>query len=151
MAIRKMKKAEVVECLSGWVRDRVLESIPVLSVVLDTASDLPAYKDLELANIRTVLEAALEVCGLEKAPDASELVRLQARIHAIIGPGFMFLPGTATTNPSGFYVDTRCGRTKGGLRRLYAAVKELKEFAVKESLDPAKLPELPSFHNCGIW
>jgi hypothetical protein len=143
---------DVLAYLPDWhARGRVLPAIPVVAALLNEARKYRRYKSWMIRNMEITLAAMLEVTGSEEVPPVNQLVDQQARLHAMIGPNFMFLPGFATEQPADFYIDDRCGRTAAPKRTVYAAVKELAAHAVVHGLDPHKLPPLPQFPSCGVW
>lgn len=83
----------------------------------------------------------------------------QARIIAMIGPGFGFLPRSACCQPGSFYIDDRCrvaiikqgGRTAYPRRLIYREVAALATLAKSLGIDPENVPGYPNFHNCGAW
>jgi len=73
----------------------------------------------------------------------------QAAVYTMCGGGFL---GTfAAEQPESFYIDDRVGRLPYGKKAIYQAVDTLITIAKKSGLDPKRLPQMPRFHNCGVF
>lgn len=93
-------------------------------------------------------------------PDkALALIARQVRLYVMFGPGWMFLPRSATERPWAAYFDDRTGSAmfpKSAIRREWAA---LQEWAAANGFGGPDAegrcprdgyPPFPAFHNCGI-
>jgi len=74
---------------------------------------------------------------------------LQVAVYVMCGGGL--LGHFAAEQPADFYIDDRVGRLPYPRKEIYQAVSVLKTLAEAHCLDPHKMPELPSFHACGIF
>ena len=73
----------------------------------------------------------------------------QVAVYVMCGGGF--LGRFAAHQPADFYIDSRVARLPYGRRAIEQAVAVLAELAKKAGLNPHALPEVASFHNCGIF
>jgi hypothetical protein len=74
---------------------------------------------------------------------------MQTAIYAMCGGGF--LGRFAAEQPGNFYIDTRVGKLPYSKKEIHQAVETLKTIAESNGLDPKHLPEIPRFHNMGIF
>lgn len=62
-----------------------------------------------------------------------------------------FIGRSAAERPGDFYLDGRTGRFPYSKAEIMQAVETLATIAKKNGLDPNHLPEMPDFHNMGIF
>ncbi len=62
-----------------------------------------------------------------------------------------FLGRSAAEQPADFYIDDRIGKLPYGRREIVQAVKVLETMAKAWGFDPHHLPEMPAFHNMGVF
>lgn len=74
---------------------------------------------------------------------------MQVAVYVMCGGGF--LGRMAAEQPAYFYIDDRVGRLPYRKNEIEQAVKALAVIAEANGLDPHHLPEMPRFHNCGIF
>ena len=74
---------------------------------------------------------------------------MQAAVYSMCGGGF--LGRSACEQPASFYIDSRCGRLPYTRKEIAQAVAVLSAAATAWGLNPNGLPELPSFHNMGVF
>jgi hypothetical protein len=75
--------------------------------------------------------------------------RLQIAVYVMCGGGF--LGRSAAEQPADFYLDDRVSRRPYKGAEILQAVKTLAAIAKASGMNPYHLPEMPNFHNCGIW
>ena len=57
----------------------------------------------------------------------------------------------AAEQPGKFYIDDRVGKLPYSKKEIYQAVETLANIAQINGYDPSHLPEMPRFHNMGIF
>jgi hypothetical protein len=86
----------------------------------------------------------------EVAPDFADSIGAhQVAVYVMCGGGW--LGESAARRPAGFYIDDRCGKLPYPRRSIMQAVDTLATIAKANGLDPNNLPEMPRFHNCGVF
>ena len=74
---------------------------------------------------------------------------MQTAIFIMCGGGH--LGKFAAEQPAKFYIDDRVSRLPYPKKAIYQAVETLATIARANNLDPEHLPEMPRFHNMGIF
>lgn len=74
---------------------------------------------------------------------------MQTAVFVMCGGGF--LGKFAAEQPEKFYIDDRVAKLPYSKRAIYQAVETLKTIAKTNGLDTNKMPEMPRFHNMGIF
>jgi hypothetical protein len=80
---------------------------------------------------------------------ADTIPAMQVAIFTMCGGGM--LGHMAAEQPETFYIDDRVGRLPYPKKQIYQAVETLKTIARANGLDPKHMPEMPKFHNMGIF
>ena len=101
-------------------------------------------KKLDYAEIARL--AALPTCGFK---DADAIERHQVAVYVMCGGGF--LGRFAAEQPADFYIDGRVSGLPYGKRAIEQAVKTLATIAKAAGFDPHHMPQMGTFHNCGIF
>lgn len=81
--------------------------------------------------------------------DRTSLSAMQVAVYVMCGGGF--LGRFAAEQPADFYIDDRCGRLPYTKTEITQAVEILKVAAEKLGVDPHHMPEMPRFHNMGVF
>lgn len=79
----------------------------------------------------------------------AEFKTLQAAVYTMVGGGM--LGQSAACSPESFYIDARVSKRPYPDKAILQAVHVLTMYARKLNLNPCDLPNIPSFHNCGIF
>lgn len=157
MAMLRLKPGKKVDESLLWRLERgilvkELECFRIVREVMDEPGS--RYKERHKRNVDILIEASVRLLDLKPSElpviNRNTLEYRQVRIRTLIGPDFMFLPGTATRQPSDFYFDARTGPAKFNKRFIEKAVRELANWAKAKGLSEP-LPESPDFHNCGLF
>lgn len=156
MAMLRLKPESVVESLTWRLKGgrlaKELECFRIVREVMDEPGS--RYREPHKRNVDIIIEVSLKLLGLKAselpAIDRNTLEYRQVRLYALIGPGFMFLPGTAARQPSDFYFDARTGPAMFKKNLIVREVKELATWAKSKGLSEP-LPACPDFHNCGLF
>ena len=74
---------------------------------------------------------------------------MQTAVFVMCGGGH--LGKFAAEQPAKFYIDDRVSKLPYPKRSIYQAVETLVTIARANSLNPEHLPEMPRFHNMGIF
>ncbi len=80
---------------------------------------------------------------------ADTIPSMQVAVYVMCGGGL--LGHLAANKPGSFYIDDRVGRLPYTKREIYQAILTLVSIAEANGLDPKHLPEMPRFHNMGIF
>lgn len=80
---------------------------------------------------------------------AESIPSMQVTVYVMCGGGF--LGRFAAEQPMDFYIDDRVGGLPYSKEKIYQAVETLKTIVIANSMDPHRLPSMPSFHNMGIF
>lgn len=80
---------------------------------------------------------------------ADSLPAMQVAVYVMCGGGF--LGRFAAEQPASFYIDDRVGHLPYKRPEILQAVKTLCTIARANNIDPAHMPEMPQFHNMGIF
>ena len=94
------------------------------------------------------METLAEDCSPRfKTPES--IGALQVTIYTMCGGGF--LGRFAAEQPASFYIDDRVGKLPYPKKAIYQAVAVLKKLAMATGMDLSHMPEMPSFHCCGVF
>lgn len=74
---------------------------------------------------------------------------MQTAVYVMAGGGL--LGRMAAEQPADFYIDGRVGRLPYSRKEITQAVNVLAVLAKKYGFDPHHMPEMPQFHNLGIF
>jgi hypothetical protein len=74
---------------------------------------------------------------------------MQTAVYVMCGGGF--LGKFAAEQPGQFYIDSRVGKLPFPKKEIIQAVKTLATLATAHGLNAKHLPEMPRFHNMGIF
>jgi hypothetical protein len=80
---------------------------------------------------------------------ADTVPAMQTAVFVMCGGGF--LGKFAAEQPEQFYIDTRVGKLPFPKKEILQAVKTLVTIATANGLNARKMPEMPRFHNMGIF
>ncbi len=80
---------------------------------------------------------------------AETVPTMQTAVYVMCGGGF--LGRFAAEQPADFYIDDRVGKLPYPRKEIYQAVETLATIAKANGLDAKHLPEMPRFHNMGIF
>lgn len=80
---------------------------------------------------------------------ADSIPMMQVAVFVMCGGGH--LGRFAAEQPEKFYIDDRVTRLPYPKREIYQAVETLKTIAIANGLDHNKMPEMPRFHNMGVF
>lgn len=80
---------------------------------------------------------------------AETIPHMQVAVYVMCGGGF--LGRMAAEQPADFYIDSRCGKLPYKTREIEQAVQVLIIAAGAHGLDPHNMPEMPRFHNMGVF
>ena len=79
----------------------------------------------------------------------SDIGALQVAIYVACGGGF--IGKMNAEQPGQAYIDGRAAKRPYSLRQIENMRRVLVAMAEQRGLDPDNLPEMPNFHNCGVF
>ena len=80
---------------------------------------------------------------------ADSIPAMQTAIYVMCGGGM--LGRFAAEQPTDFYIDDRVGKLPYPRKEIQQAVETLATIAKANGLNPGRLPEMPQFHNMGVF
>jgi len=94
-------------------------------------------------------EEAVRECAPDWAKREGTIEAMQVAVYVMCEDGM--LGRLAACQPADFYIDKRVGRLPYPKRIIEQAVKVLAIIAEAKGLNAHNLPDMPMFHNCGIF
>jgi|JI10StandDraft_1071094.scaffolds.fasta_scaffold231486_5 hypothetical protein len=99
-----------------------------------------AVRKLDIDQVKTALESGFA--------DA-DIGALQVAIYVACGGGW--IGRLYSEQPKGAYIDARVGKLPYSRKEIENMRQVLVAMAEQRGLDPNNLPEMPKFHNCGVF